>query len=252
MSGFLFQKKAIFTFTNIYIMAILKSTKNKIFSILNSNFNINDFDFEEMCTSVPQNASKINSLVIKHLKTGLEFRFVHTHDSYKSFYFSAIKNDPLKKLSTITNHTFTEEQIFHLFNSFLQGGLKEAIYEMEGPDLLRNYIENKNKLNLDSIDFNSQDNFEDAERKLIKDGLKEIKLLITEKFELTEAQNLIVNDRLNYLGEAVDRLNKTDWKGILTSTIFSIIIALSLDSQKGQMLWDLFFNLFNNIPGIEK
>lgn len=233
-------------------MAILKSTKNKIFDILNSNFNIDDFHFEEICTPIPQNESEINSLAVKHLKTGLEFRFIHTPHSYKAFYYSEIKNTPLKSIKNQIFFAWNENQIFDLFRNYLATDLKEAINEIEEPDLLGNYIKNKNKLNPDNIDFNSLDDFKDSERKLIKDGLKEIKLLITEKFELTEAQNLIVNNRLNYLGEAVDRLNKTDWKGVLTSTIISIAIALSLDSQKGQMLWDLFFNLFNNIPGIKK
>lgn len=233
-------------------MAILKSTKNKIFNILNSDFNINDFHFEEMCTPIPGNESEINSLAIRYLKAGLEFRFIHIPDSYKTFYYSEIKNTPLKKISTQTFFAWNENQVFSIFINYLKQDLKEAINEIEEPDLIGNYIKNKNKLNPDNIDFKSQDNFEDAERKLIKNGIEEIKLLINEKFQLTESQNLIVNDRLNYLGEAVDRLNKTDWKGILTSTIFSIMIALSLDSQKGQMLWDLFFNLFNNMPGIEK
>jgi len=57
-----------------------------------------------------------------------------------------------------------------------------------------------------------------------------------------------IDDRLDYLTQAVDRLNKFDWKSLLISTIISISVALSFDTEKGKQLFNLFKQVFDVIP----
>jgi hypothetical protein len=47
--------------------------------------------------------------------------------------------------------------------------------------------------------------------------------------------------------EASGRVTKTDWKGLLISMVFSIIVALSLDREMGHQLWELIMQVFKNI-----
>jgi hypothetical protein len=56
----------------------------------------------------------------------------------------------------------------------------------------------------------------------------------------------IIEKRLLYLSDAVDRLNKTDWYGIAISTLIGISINLSLDTEKGRLLFKLFKQVVEN------
>jgi hypothetical protein len=83
-------------------------------------------------------------------------------------------------------------------------------------------------------------------------AINELKLLIHKNMETSEEEQELVNNRLEYLIEAMNRLNKFDWKSVAISTIMSISIALSLDTSKGQMLFDLFKKVFSIIPMLMK
>jgi hypothetical protein len=49
-----------------------------------------------------------------------------------------------------------------------------------------------------------------------------------------------INERLEYLSQAVDRLNKFDWKAQALSTLISIAVNLSVDTEGGKKLFQLF------------
>ena len=83
-------------------------------------------------------------------------------------------------------------------------------------------------------------------------AIEELKLLIHKNLETTVEEQQVVNNRLDYLIEAMNRLNKFDWKSIAISSIMSISVALTLDTNKGQLLFDLFKKVFSIIPMLLK
>ena len=102
------------------------------------------------------------------------------------------------------------------------------------------------------IEFENQANFNLDEKAQIKLAINDLKLLIHKSLETTEEEQILVNKRLDYLIDAVNRLNKFEWKSVAISTIMSISIALTLDTTKGQLLWDLFKKVFSIIPMLIK
>lgn len=101
-------------------------------------------------------------------------------------------------------------------------------------------------------EYVDSDNFTLNERETIKLALNEIKGLINERFATTDYHIEVIDSRIKYLTEGVDRLNKTDWKGIFINTIISLTIALSLDAEKGQELYNLFVQFIQVMPLIGK
>ncbi len=83
-------------------------------------------------------------------------------------------------------------------------------------------------------------------------AIEELKLLIHKNLETTVEEQQVVNNQLDYLIEAMNRLNKFDWKSIAISSIMSISVALTLDTNKGQLLFDLFKKVFSIIPMLLK
>lgn len=120
--------------------------------------------------------------------------------------------------------------------------------ELTGPDLWMEFVSSEKALNLSDIDFKDKEYFNADEKKQIKLALSDLKLLLVKNFKPNDEELKSLDARLEYLGEAMDRLNKFDWKSLLISMIFSISIALSLDSEKGKQLFLFFKQVFEVIP----
>jgi hypothetical protein len=79
-------------------------------------------------------------------------------------------------------------------------------------------------------------------------SINELKLLIHQNFNTSQEQQKLVDDRLNYLIDSTNRLNKFDWKSVSISTMLSIVTTLTLDVEKGRQLFVLFQKVFSIIP----
>lgn len=91
------------------------------------------------------------------------------------------------------------------------------------------------------------DSFSDEEKIKIRLSLDEFRLLIMKNFNPNQEELKIVDARLKYLSDAIDKHNKFDWKGIAISTVMAITIALSLDTQQGNQLFQLFKQIFSSV-----
>ena len=78
-------------------------------------------------------------------------------------------------------------------------------------------------------------------------SINEFKVLIINGFHPDVKELNIIENRLEYLSESLNRLNKIDWKGLAISTVISISIALSLDTTSGHKLFELFKSVFHNV-----
>lgn len=116
------------------------------------------------------------------------------------------------------------------------------------PDLWEEYKRGSKSLDINVVDFDDKRSFDFDEKVNVRLALEELKFLIQNTLSTNEQEQSIVNARLDYLIEAVDRLNVFDWKSIAVSSLVSISIALSLDTQKGLLLFDLFKKVFAFVP----
>lgn len=82
--------------------------------------------------------------------------------------------------------------------------------------------------------------FSKDEKAQLRFSLQDFKRLVEAEFKPEPEQLELINARLDYLTEAVDRLNRYDWKGVAISTVIGIATTLTLDTQRGQVLWGLF------------
>ena len=111
-------------------------------------------------------------------------------------------------------------------------------------DLWEEYKNGFQYLHVDDLQINDGTYFSQDDQIRIKFAIEDLKGLIAEKFNTSEDQQQAIEAKLNYLIDALPRLSKTDWKGISWSIIASIIITLSLDTERGNQLWELFMNVF--------
>ncbi len=77
-------------------------------------------------------------------------------------------------------------------------------------------------------------------------SIQELRLLVVGEFTPTQEQLKVIDDRLDYLSDALERLNQFDWKALLLSTLIGIATTLSLDTQTGKALYQLFLQAFRS------
>ena len=163
----------------------------------------------------------------------------HDHDSrYVKFAPDFPKSDYLPR-----ENWCGIDKIYDYFNDWLNNHVKLYLEELEVSDLWEQ-LEGNNLFNSDPLSNRSSINFTKPEKERITASIDHFRKLIEVEYSPTEEQLEIINDRLGYLTESLDRLNKVDWQGIAISTVMSISIALSLDTENGKNLFTLFKQAF--------
>ncbi len=140
----------------------------------------------------------------------------------------------------------TNADIYDSFKQWITNHLIPYIDESVEPDLWQQLKENQ-LVTGETLGTEETSPFTAPEKVQLKLSINEFKYLIEEKFKPTEKQLDIINARLNYLTDSVERLNRIDWKSLALSTVISIGIALSLSHEQGQSLFALFKQVFMKI-----
>lgn len=140
----------------------------------------------------------------------------------------------------------TIEEIYESMRYWINHHIKPYLEDKGAIDLW-GILGNKNLLTKDPLDNRDGSQFNEFEKEIIRTSLKELVEEIKKQFELTEGQLEVVNDRISYISERLDKLNKTDWQGIVISAILSIATALSLDTTQGKILLDLFKHALTSV-----
>lgn len=87
-------------------------------------------------------------------------------------------------------------------------------------------------------------NFTEEEKESVRRGINRFRQLVKENFKPTSKQEEFINERLDHLSEAVDNLNRFDWRGVALSTLISIAVNLTVDTERGRFLYTLFQQAF--------
>lgn len=136
--------------------------------------------------------------------------------------------------------------VYTMFEDWLNNHVKTYLEEIDATDLWEQ-LEGKTLFNTDPLSNRNSKSFSKPEKEKIAVSLQKFKSLITDKYNPSEEQSEIIEDRLIYLVESLERLNKVDWQGIAISTVISISIALSLDTENGKKLFELFKQAFTSV-----
>lgn len=92
--------------------------------------------------------------------------------------------------------------------------------------------------------------FTNEEKQQLKMSVSEFRLLVLKEFNPSTPELEIIDGRLNYITGAVDRLNRIDWRSIAISAVLAISLALTLDTESGRLLYDLFIKAFSSVVGL--
>ncbi len=135
------------------------------------------------------------------------------------------------------------EKVYEIFEYWLDSHVKTYLEEIDIPDLWEQ-LEGKTLFSTDPLSNRTSDSFTKPEKERICASLEHFKKLAVMEYNPSDEQLEIIQDRISYLADSLDRLNKVDWQGIAISTVISISIALSLDTEKGRHLFTLFKQAF--------
>ena len=89
--------------------------------------------------------------------------------------------------------------------------------------------------------------FTSEEKIVIRQTLKYAEQQIQEQISLSRKEAEYVNERFIYLSQALDKLNRFDWKGVLVGTIMSIAVNLTVDTQTGKLIYEIIRHAFSHV-----
>ena len=224
---------------------MLKKDKNAIFNLLkDSRIGLENFIVSE------KEIAGYDGIVIVYRNTPLEFRVLQSTVSYESFKYQHSTFSPNFAMSGLVPVAgfLSIGEICIQISRWLQAHINPYIDEQTEPDLLEELINGNHSLNVDKLDFNDQTDFSGDEKTQVMLAINDLKFLIQKELNTTDEEQKVVVERLDYLAEAANRHNKFDWKSLAVSTLISISIAISLDTERGNQLFKLFKQVFSIIP----
>jgi hypothetical protein len=149
-----------------------------------------------------------------------------------------------------TNSYLSFDDISKIFISWLNYHAKSYLTERDLIDVWNQFQFETNIFDLaqSSISNNSKFNIEDSES--VSNSIDSLKKLIDDKYHLTEIQFKYINERLDYLSEATNRLGKFDWSNLFVSIMISIAINMGVDTNTGKEFFELIKIAFNDVKYI--
>lgn len=151
--------------------------------------------------------------------------------------------------STYPAAYFSIEDLEKAFIDWLNKHAKPYIANQTEPDLWQQIQLETPLVTGESMTLVDTSQFTNEERLQIKLSINEFRVLVIKQFSPSTEELELIEGRLSYLTEAVGRLNRFDWRAVVISAIISISIALTLDTESGRLLFDLFIKAFSSIAG---
>jgi hypothetical protein len=140
-----------------------------------------------------------------------------------------------------------QETLAEKFKGWLKGVVKPYLDDADTPDMWELFEKTTSHAKTAAGTPEEFGHFTDEEKQRLRLSINEFRLVIVNDFGPTKDQIKAIDDRLKYLSEALDKHNRFDWKGIAINTAISIIIVLSLDTNDGARLLQLFKQVFSNV-----
>ncbi|MHA2113773.1 MAG: hypothetical protein ACW98W_20145 [Candidatus Hodarchaeales archaeon] len=226
---------------------MLKKHKNRFIEIIQGN-GLRPDNFKSISNDEEEGAD----FILEYINSPLRFEVFCSNRSYNLF---DCKRTLLAKGFPLSDFfmgegvfDYTEiDTIYEIFKTWLEEVVKEYIDEQSLPDLWKQLEQQREFIPSAKMEKDDTLPYSDEEKTQLRLSINEFRLQIISNFKPDDDQMKVVDDRLNYLSEALDRLNRIDWKSVALSSLIAISTALSLDTQKGQQLFDLFKQVFSQV-----
>jgi hypothetical protein len=142
------------------------------------------------------------------------------------------------------------EQAYVLFETWLYQHVKRYLREITIPDPWRHLALRPEIGGITLATPYDTATFTSIEQAQIREALGRFRNLAVAEFKLTQDRICALDDRVGYLSDAVTRLNRFDWKNVALSSIVTISTALSLSTEQGRLLAQLFKQAFSVVSGL--
>lgn len=221
---------------------MLKEQKNKIFEIIRDSFpfsdiSIDDFDIEKTSMELSDNAS-----LISFKNSRLKFAILPKEDSYD--YFRCKFNEFNPQFSTTPwipeNGYLTFDELKFQLNLWLREHVGRYLDELSTLDIWETYKSQSKIIDINKIGFTAEQKFTSEEKIKIKAGVQKLKSDIEIHVKLDPHQFNLIIEKLDYIANGPDRLDKFDWANITVSTIINIMTSVVLDGENRSKLFELF------------
>jgi len=220
-------------------MILTKDKNNLLTTIQESGIDPNLF------TTKDKVINRINyfTIVLRDSPIKFTIKLNDKYDNYSHYSSQFLVDFPTSKEKSDNNIY----EVLTAFEVWLNNVVKPYLDNISTPDLWQIFEETRSNAKNESGMPQDFEQFSAEEKIQIKLSLNDFKLLIVKNFKPAKEELALVDARLKYLSDALDKHNKFDWKGIAISTVISITIALSLSPEQGNQLFHLFKQVFSNI-----
>lgn len=132
------------------------------------------------------------------------------------------------------------------FKSWLDIWVIRYIKEAQLPDLWAQLETYKPLVGNNAISYEDTSNFSAEEQAQARQSISQFRISVLNTFDPSPDQLESIDEKLRYLANALDRLNRFDWRALAVSTVISIAINLSADTERGRLLFRLFQDAFRS------
>jgi hypothetical protein len=208
---------------------ILQSQKNEVFALIKSaGLDPSDFQWADAESHWTYITSMVSRL--KHKHSSYFFQFDFYLGEHRGF-FSPGRDSEFS--SGIRSLSF--EDIFNNVKTWLYY-LKR---EINAPDLWGALLKEKELAEIASAS-EDQESFSAEEQRQISEQLRELREYLVKTYNLTEAQSDRIERRLNYLEDALGRMNKKDWLTLSMGVLFCIAASNDLTREAISEMYAFF------------
>ena len=194
--------------------------------------------------------------VIQVPDSPLEFYIRQTPDDFDTFTTNNTEYKPGYPMRITRDDFFQGHSVYPLRNvdaqlrEWLQNVVRRYLLEKSSDDLWAHLAQLGLQPAAASIPPADLEHFSQTEKQQISAGLGDFKRLVAEQVDPLKVQLATLNERIDYLVDRLDKLNRFDWKAQAFSTIVSIAVNLAVDTQTGKQLVTLFQQALHFIAGL--
>jgi len=139
------------------------------------------------------------------------------------------------------------QRLYEKFEDWLNSVVKSYLDELSSPNFWQMLEDTRSDVMRETAAPDYSEVFSEEEKIQLRFSINEFRLLVVNNFNPNKEELAAINDRLEYLSDAIDKRNKFDWKGIAIHTVITIIVTLALNPDQSQQLFQLFKQVFSNI-----
>jgi len=223
---------------------IKKAITNKCFEIIEEqNLNPGAFDLLRF-----EDNKYGKYVVIKFIGSKLSFTITasqrNVHSEYLAWY---VPYDGLYKKKQAGRY-LSSEKVLKWFEWWVTRQVLVYVEDDKTEDLWGK-IQKLSNLKMVDIDSDENTEFTGNERQQISEVLNRMKFEVKEFNELSAQQTVLVNEKLDYLLDASNRLNKKDWLMVFLGVLLPLL--LQFNEEIGKKMYKMFepiLDLFTNLP----